>query len=425
MARPKKEALPERSSIANDLIGRLNAVGAGSKAYVQGDHEKVTCGIKIPSIAFQWLIGGSTILPVQRMFGFSGLPKSFKSTLTVEVGNWFIKQGGMHVLIDNESKTSPDMLLAMTWRDPQLAETQNRIFKETSSIDQWQQLLTEVTRYAKETAKRPKGERVPLWVSIDSLTGKSTQDSQDKIQEEGMAATRDFPAEALKISRYFDSFGMLGTCMNLGYVQQMKQDIGAQPGYGGPKYREKGAMSAAFSTSGHIRVSKAMPVSVAGHDHAPQQPTGDKLSPPVEGYVLKLDAHRSCVGPDGRELEVDLLWQYVEQEDGTTRQAMWLDWYGALGRLLFKMKYDEKMKLFAYEKQKLKEAIDFSGKATQKTSAINCDELGLQDASFAVFGKAIEDHPEVSKRVQNYLHIKQYTNLQDADLELGDLNKDE
>jgi len=425
MARPKKEDLAPRSAIAQDLIGRLNALGAGSKAYAQGDHEKVTCGIKIPTIAFQWMIGGSTILPTQRMFGFSGLPKSFKSTLTVEVGNWFIKQGGMHILIDNESKTSPDMLSAMTWRDSQLSSAENRLFKETSSIDQWQILLTSLTKYAKETADRPKGQRVPLWVSVDSLTGRSTQDSQDKIQEEGAAATRDFPAEALKISRYFDSFSMLGTCLNFGYVQQMKQDIGAQPGYGGPKYREKGAMSAAFSTSGHVRVAKCAAVSLAGHDHAPQQPVDGQLSPPVEGYTLRLTAHRSCVGPDGRDLEVDLLWQYVEQDGGTTKQAMWLDWPGALGRLLFKMKYDDKMKLFAYEKQKLKEALDFTGKATLKVSSINCEELKLVDASFAVFGKAIEDSPEVSRRIRNYLHIKEYTDLQDADLELGDLNKNE
>lgn len=423
MPRPKKDSGAQPSSIISDLITTMNSVGGGSKAYAQAEHEQVTCGVQIPYLAFQYLIGGSTILPIQRLFGVSGLPKSMKSTLIVEIGNWYIDAGGVHVMIDNESKTSPEMLnsMARRHRDKMNRYKERRVFKETMSVDEWQKQLSAVKKQVLDVSAQPKGSRIPWLVSIDSLTGKSTEDTQNKIAEEGAAPTRDFPAEALKISRYLDSFNLLGTSMNVAYVQHLKQDLSAPPGYTGPKYREKGAVAAAFSTSLHLRVKKGASVRMAS------QPTAVE-GPPVDGYKLYLETTRACTGPDGRELEVEFLWQHIPvpgtegEEFPETEQVSWFDWYGALGRLLFNMKYNDKWDTYQYDTDRLDKHLLFT-KAGKE--AVNCKELKLEDAHVSVFGKAIEENPEVRERIRKFLNIKQFPDLQQADLELGDLTGDE
>ena len=306
MARGK--AAPDVVSVddvTQSLIGVLNKSGNGTDAYLQDDHKLRTSGLRIPHLAFQWLVGGVDVLPIQRCIGISGLPKSFKSTLNMEIGNWFLSSGGIHIAVDNEGKTSAEMLRAMTAYDPSIAAlaSKRRVFKETGSVEEWQNIVTDAIKMARKTADRPKGQRIPLYVSIDSLNGKSSESLQEKLMKEGNAEDRGYPLDAMKISRFFKGLSLLGTTMNLGYVQHMMQDIGAQ-GYNGPVMKESGAVIASYMSSVHLRVAKGKAVPPkATHFSAPQ------VGPPIEGYTLWLTTERSCLGPDKRTLPVEILWQ--------------------------------------------------------------------------------------------------------------------
>lgn len=411
MARKATPDITSVDDVTQSLIGVLNKSGNGSDAYLQNDHKLRTNGLRIPHLAFQWLVGGVDVLPMQRCIGISGIPKSFKSTLNIEIGNWFLKAGGLHVAIDNEGKTSAEMLRAMTAYDPEVAAlaAKRRVFKETGTVEQWQNIVTDAIKMARKTADRPKGQRIPIYTSIDSLNGKSSESLQAKLQKEGSAEDRGYPLDAMKISRFFKALSLLGTTMNLGYVQHMMQDIGAQ-GYNGPVMKEAGAVIASYMSSVHLRVAKGKAVDTkATHFSAPQ------VGPPIEGYTLRLKTERSCLGPDQRHLDVDILWQYVEKDDGTIEQVMWYDWDGALSRLLVYIQYGDKNGYTKYEVNKLVEALKFS---QPKANKINCAELGLVEASFSEFGKKIRTTPETLAKLTRYFNIASYPDVQEADLNL-------
>lgn len=415
MARPKKSDQTTASSVddlALSLQDTLSAHATSSRALLQGDLAVKTWGVPIPALAFQWLIGGSNVLPAQRYITVSGLPKSFKSTLSIEFGNWFIMDGGLHVQVDTESKTSPTMLDSMTWKYPNalVSGGKRRLYKPVQSIDEWQKQVVELVDFAKANASRPKGSRVPILCTIDSLSGTTTEGKIEALMDEGAAKERDFPVEAMKISRFLSALKLTDTTMNVSAVQHLMQDLSADASYGGPKFREKGAMAMRFGTSVNMRVVKGQGVRMASHEGAPMQ------GPPVEGYTLYITTECSCVGPDGNRLAVDILWQYIEDEAGNERQVMWYDWEGALGRMLRDCKYSDKVKLYEYEKEQLDKAVYFT---QPKANRINCEALGLKEASLYQFGKAIQDNPEVRARVSKYLKIAQFPEIQQADIELG------
>lgn len=415
MGRPRKNPIEgaeaqTSNELALDLLNRLNKKATGSAAALQGDLAVNTYGIKIPHLAFQWLIGGSDVIPTQRYMTFSGLPKSFKSTLNIEIGNWFISQGGLHVQIDTENKTSPTMLDSMAWMHPSelVAKMRHRVFKPTDSNEEWMTQLVEVVKYGRETAIQPKGSRVPIFVSVDSLSGSTNEDNIETLMKEGSAQARGFPVDAMQVTNYLKALKLHDTLINVGVVQHLTQDLSDAGGYGGPKFKEKGAAAMKYGTSVGIRVSKMMGIESAGHSSAMVE------GPPVEGYTLQLSTAVSCVGPDGNKLEVDVLWQYVKQEDGTRRQVMWYDWHGALGKLLWQRKYDDKRRVCSYEQDELDQAVKFT---QPKAKRIKSEELGLESATFSEFGKAIENNPVVRDKVQKYLCIKSHPNVQEMDLD--------
>lgn len=399
----KQKTTESVQDLALRAIAALNAGATSTKAYQLGAHREHTWGIKIPSLAFQWMIGGSNIFPLQRYLSISGPPKSLKSTLGIEIGSWNVMDNGLSAIIDNESKSSASMFEAMTWWKLNEAQQANLIFKETESMEEWQTTVTNLVKFAREIGIRPKGERVPVFAMIDSLTGKSTQDEQEAVEKEGYAEGRGYPIKAMKITRFLDATQLTDTTMSIGYVRHMKQAIEAT-GHG-PQNREGGGAAASFKASLSLRVSKGAGIALASHPNMP-------YPIPVEGYKLYMTSDMSCLGPDKRKIEVDILWQYVEQPDGSSRQLMKYDWEGALGWLLWAHKY-EKGFCFKHDVDRLEKVIYF---VQQGSKRIKCEALGLEDVTFSEFGKAIMANAELTERISKFLNITQYRSVQEVDL---------
>lgn len=412
----QKDIMPETpEGLAATLLSRLNEVSTSTKAYTMGDHAEHTWGIPIPSLAFQWLIGGSSVLPCQRFFSISGQPKSFKSTLTIQFGLWNVLAGGIFVPVDTEHKTSASMLDAMTWWCTDDIQKKRMLFKEVNSIDEWQQLATSILEYELATPIRPKKHRIPIYVSIDSLLGRSTEDAMETIMKEGHATVRGYPEETMKVTNWLKKIVLTGTTMSMGWVRHLKQSI--EQSHTGPKFREVGGAEAGFRASLGLQVSKKQsPDRYAYHPALPNKDVS------AEGYQLFIKSDMSCLGPDKRQIEPDVVWQYVPQEvqdeDGTTRvvqrQIMALDWAGALGSLLRDFKYDDRRKAYASDLKKLNDTLAFT---QPKANRIKCDELGMDDVSLTEFGQGIENHPEIRARISRFLNISEYRSVQDADID--------
>ena len=416
----KEKDVPKVANVAAGIIAMMKK-RATSSVYTLGDMAKHTWGIEIPDLALQWLIGHSSIVPCQRYFRVSGMPKSLKSTFMIYLGGLYVQQGGVLVYCDNEGKTSASMLDAMTWWWLRPEQRDSLIPQITTSAEQWMTIVTDIGKGARDPDGdyhgNAKGQRIPILIVIDSLMGREGEDAQELLQKEGSVEVRGYATLAGQITRFLDRFTMAGTTLSMGYVQHMK------PGIDGNMH-EKGAVQAGFSSSVGIRVTKFQtPVSYASHAlFTDVKPDAKGKTPEVTGFELLMATDMSCLGPDKNKLVVEVLWQHVPVidpvtglPDGTTRQVMKYDWAGALGRLLHGFKYDDKAKLYEYELNRLNETLYFVQGKSSKT--VKCEALGLENATFTEFGLAIQADPVTYTKVQNFLNIKRYDSVQQADID--------
>ncbi len=401
---------PSPGDLVSDLMTELAKNSTSAEAWQQGDKAESMWGVVIPSLAFSWGIGGCNIIPCQRYLGISGGEKSYKSTLEIEIGNWFIQQGGVHMHLDNENKLGqgdPNTTVdAMSWWNG-VADRRSRVLKVCSSVEEWQKELTTFIEFNRTKVNpRKVGERVPFFGTIDSLTGRKNEDADRQLRKEGSAAGRGYPVDAASVTNYLEALNLLGTTAVVSWVQHMKEVIADDNGYG-PSVKEKGASAAQFHCSTHIRLSRSSAFRYASHDSASFPGT-------VEGYDIWMRTARTCVGPGDRSLCVPVMWQYVYCEKiAAPRQVMWFDWYGALGGLLYNMKYNAKFKpkMFKQDVERLNEALMFTQKNQQ---SISCKALGLENVSQHAFGRAIEENEEVRRKVADFLGVANYPSVQDV-----------
>lgn len=429
MAKTKKkdaEKGPEVHDLVMDLLGDSKDAATSGNGYLLGDHAQHTWGIEVPTIAAQYGLGGTDVLPAQRWYSVSGPPKSMKSTLQIEISCWYALAGGFSRYIDSEEKSSASMFTAMTWwrflspddpftdsqgnfchypdeverdpetgmpvnmdhelreilipvsTDPHVVHAKKRmVYTDVPSIDEWQIKFSQTIEWARNMVdkypeRREPGGRVPIYSVIDSLTGKDYENNISAIAKEGHAPERSFSgaARANMIASYIRTVSFRGTCMSGGYVRHLTSNItdGSFASKFEDKEKEAGGSLANFQASVSLRLKKGSPISLASHPAMPIQ------GPPVEGYPCTIECAFSCLGPDiKRKVVVDVLWQHVETPDGSVRQIMVYDWHGALARLLYADKYGpNKSDAPKYKKDRLDKALYF---VSAKANHVKCEAL--------------------------------------------------
>ncbi len=407
----KKQEVPAFTvdSLAAKARQALNEGATSTEAYQLGEHREHTWGVTIPALAFQWVIGGSNVLPCQRWISVSGPAKSLKSTLGIEIGTWFVLDGGLFVDVDNESKSSATMFEAMTWWRTDDEQKKMLWFKESKSVEEWQNICTSTVGLARDVgySRMPakegetEGRRIPTFLLVDSLTGKQSEAEQEAVEKEGHAAARGYPIRAAQITKYLETMQLNDTALSMGYVRHLKEKLD------GNGAQETGGAAANFKTSLSLRLQKKDGIGLASHPALPYP----ELT--ADGYQVWMESNMSCLGPDKRKIRVEVVWQYVPQEDGSSRQLMKYDWEGALGWLLWAQKYDEKFKVYVQDLDRLDKILHFVQVGSKK---INCKQLGLEEASLTEFGRAIETNEVMRAKISNYLNITKYTSVHDVDL---------
>ena len=138
-----------------------------------------------------------------------------KSAMLAEFGRWFNLAGGGMSLMENESKFNPTWYQSIMGPDT----FENRTLKHRcKSVEDWQKMLTfsvqDMQRSMDGTKEEPgPGRTFPVLYGVDSIMGKMSEDTQEKILGKKTAkggrgntgagaADRGFPVEALKITRY-------------------------------------------------------------------------------------------------------------------------------------------------------------------------------------------------------------------------------
>jgi len=434
---PAEQQTAALASFANVLLGATKEGAATQNGYLLGDHAKHSWGIKLRHIVFMHVIGGANVFPLRRMLATSGLPKSMKSTLQIELGTWVAMAGGFFRYIDNESKSSASMFTAMTWwkflapgmlyefadgttrplvdskgnfchypdtvprddvgwptdmdhadrevlipvvTDPLCLTGMQRVsYKKTESIDEWQDEVTSVVKAARTMVEdhpiiQEPGRRVPIFGVIDSITGSETEGAILDMETEGHAKDRGYEGAARA-----NKIGSYLRAMQFGGTCLSMGIVrhlttAISDGSFASKFDDK--EKEAGGSMANFKASVSLRLSKAAKISVAEHPAMPVQGPPVEGYPVRMECKFSCLGPDiNRNASVDVLWQFVELPNGESRQIIVYDWGGALGSLLYKKKYGEH-KAFAHDIGRLEKAIEFT--EGPKTNTVCCPALARE-----------------------------------------------
>lgn len=344
----------------------------GVGVYTSSDADKLIVGVPVPAIAIRYLIANS-VWPLQRIYQFSGLYASGKSSLLYEVMGWHIDHGGFAFLAEAETKDSPGLRLAILGKSAERVAVTN-----CPTIEDWQALLTFTISKIKDHYPDPK-KCPPVCFGIDSIAGRTTESVREKIVEEDGHATRGHPQDALMISRYMRALPtLLGdypfTIIGTNHLKKMQVGLATE------EYTIGGS-SIKFHETIEIKVEPGRKI------------TNDRKE--VVGFERSLTIVKNSLGPPYRTIKVPFRWEYVMDGDELKQKAYW-DWDFASVSLLLS---------FADELEK-EAGIDLRRRGNR--FYVCSSALGIPEndsMSYWEFSRWLEENKDVLKKIHSVLKI--------------------
>lgn len=379
MARGRKKLeqsweLDQVDALLDEIIGVAVKHYGEDGVYFCKESEDRIVGLPLPSLAARYLFQ-STVWPLSRMAQLVGQQGCGKSTMMYEIMRWHRKYGGRNVLLEAETKDTPEMRQAILNYDDKAC-----MMCPCDSLEDWQGRMTffveQFQRLFVGTKTDPGPGRIaPICIGVDSLMGKAARETIKNITKDGHAS-RGYAIEANLISMFMKSmpqtiadwpFSIVG-------INHLKP---GQDMHGNPTGKVAGGMALKFQETYEIQMAKAKSFTKAKY----------------EGYTVQMKTTKNSLGPDKKSIYVDLLWWYtIDEETGRAIQhAMW-NWYAAsISTLLSFQK--KQAGLF----NKIMEVCDLhidrkkSGRVWSNTLGISKDDT----ASFTDAGKILEARPDV------------------------------
>jgi len=206
MPRKKKQETEGMSltegALASSLKEKLISKWGDMAQVARKSSQRRFIGLKSPSLLFEYLIANS-VFPLGKVVQLYGEPKVGKSGVSFAFGDLFLRQGGYVIILDTENKLNEDWLSSIV--DEQYLD--RVIITPCQTVDEWQTKVTDsiklVRREFKSLATKHGGSGMlfPVLIVVDSISGVAFGKSAETILKRGFA-DREFPAEALSISRY-------------------------------------------------------------------------------------------------------------------------------------------------------------------------------------------------------------------------------
>lgn len=249
-----------------------------------------------------------------------------KSAMLAEFGRWFNLAGGGLSLKENETKFNPKWYRSIMGKES--FDNRTPLYR-CKSVEDWQKKLTfamqDMQRYMDGSKEEPgPGRTFPVLFGVDSIMGKMSEDTQDKILGKKTtkggrgttgagAADRGFPIEALKITRYMrtipqemDNWPFSLVLVN--HLRIAKNEDGIE------ERRKAGGEQVNFQESFELELSK-----VGGHKKKIE-------CTEWEGYPIRVSCEKNSFGPTHRSIVTRLIWWEEENEDGDWEQKTVWDW---------------------------------------------------------------------------------------------------
>ena len=299
---------------------------------VAGEAGRIVVGIAVP-FAYEYLIQNS-VLPMGRMTCVVGKTHCNKSALTYEFFRWLRPYAGQGYLVENETKASPDLAHSIIGYQDEGVVTPWSIIP-SYSVEDWQGKLQAIADglrgqwVTKSDANPfPPGRVFPAIITLDSIMGKLSEESQAKIEELGHSG-RAHAHEALIITSY---------------LKKYPQDIAAWPihfvavNHLKPKKAEQGhhiernkagGVHIDFQQTFEIELSKLKKIERVDHD----EHEGFK----VGGNVIQMRCFKNGLGEDQHRIQVPIIWynrRFEGPKGSEVRQYTKWDWDSAAVELL-------------------------------------------------------------------------------------------
>ncbi len=377
----------------NDVDSLMDALFDKAKQYYGDDNiytgteaEQRIVGIKMPALSLRYLLQ-SSVFPLSRMTQLVGTESAGKSTLLYEIMRWHRLAGGRNLLLESESKDSPELRNMVLNHDPKAILT-----KPCDCLEDWQEGLLHFIKWGQElldgTPAKPGPGRIrPLCCGIDSLTGKAARETEEKVCKAGFAE-RSYAIEANLISTFMKvmpqkiaeyPFSIVGT-------NHLKPATDAR----GMKVRNvPGGRSIKFQETFEIELSHVRDIEKAQYS----------------GYTVKIYTLKNSLGARHKAIYVDVIfWNDVDPETNEVRPMMFWDWEGASIQFLIDMK-TKKHPIYP----KIEEILDLHPIRTTSnrvwSTALGTDSSNPQ--TFRDAGKELEKHPEILNALYPLLGIRQ------------------
>jgi hypothetical protein len=357
------------------------------KGILVGHNPQITV-LPVPAFIIRYLLQNEG-LPLSCCYQAVGEQASYKSTFAAEVMRWHVMCGGKGILLEAETKATPDLRMSVVNWDP------NAIHVEDCEMQEhWQDKCTDLTNRIQTNAERVSGpgRTQPYCIVVDSLTGKASAQTLKKIDEEGHAGLH-YPVEAKNIADYMRAYPqkLLGWPWTFFGVNHMKPSTDER---GNIVYNIPGGYALKFQCAGIFELARMGQIKEFANYKAAN---------------ISIGTIKNSYGPDRIRIQVRFKTWLNEDAPGVHRMHSRFEWWEAGIFLLAEgigLSQARQKSLLP----RLKEACDVkikSGGSAGKLYYSNRLEVPSSEAMSAHdLGVLLETKPEVLADVYTVLGIQ-------------------
>lgn len=354
-------------------------VGSGADA--------VVIGLPFRSFSQQWL-HHNTGFALGRMTVYIGESGSCKTALQAETMRLHLEASPQSEVIYNETEARDSRVLRMSiigQENARYKSGRERVIRsKCDSIQEWQTRCTEPIRFLTDKYAKSDGPKDTYMVAVDSMTGVTSQQAIDKIEETGHASLT-HAIDANLLNTYLKWVGGRVADWPLSFVatNHIKFNVEERNGRTFRVPRIPGGDA--------IRFHATTILMLRGFGETDRQDVDG-------GYRVSISTYKNSLGERNKELEVEMNWWY--QEDGS-QVTVW-DWHAATAKLLGRHQADEK------NFPDLRDVVDFP-QFNPSARSCTCPRVGIKGrpAPFAEVGQAVAADAGLMADLHRYYGIHQ------------------
>ena len=407
MAKKKSDAVwgvEQADELMDAIFAEAKKQFGADNFYTGSESEQLIVGLPLPSLSLRYLFQ-STVFPLSRMTMVTGQQGSCKSAFLYEIFRWHRMFGGRNVLLECETKDSPELRASILEYDPKAVGV-----KPCNSLEEWQAALTKFITLNQDMMTGTKtnpgpGRIIPFCIGIDSLMAKASEENIEKVMKEGFAG-RGHPVEALKISQFMKVwpqklFGWPFSVVGTNHLKPSTDHMGR------PTRNIPGGMSLKFQETYEIEMAFLEDIKRADH----------------EGVVVQMLARKNSLGPSRKKIKASLVWwnEYVDPSNSEVaamialagerppdqpfviQRTMW-NWHTSSIELLLEIQSKDPGRW-----RKIEPYLDLHPERS-KGNMVWSTALGIaptEKVTFREAGEILETRPDILSHIHGLLGIRE------------------